>query len=433
MRRRLALLVAATSCLTLVAFLVPLALLVRTVAEDRATVRATADVQGLVPVVGTADTATIRLTVEQLTAESGRPVSVYLPDGTVLGAQEPRTPAVALAARGQSLTAELDGGREIVIAVQGRADGTGVIRTVVPRADVTAGVARAWLVLAALGIVLVLLGLAVADRLARTLVRPITELSSVSHRLANAELTARAEPAGPPELREVAGALNHLAARIQVLLREEREQVADLSHRLRTPLTALRLEAESLRDPDDAARMAAAVDGLERAVTGLIRQARWRSDPADGDPGAATADAAAIVGERVAFWSVLAEDTGRTVDLDLAAGPLPVGVPTDELAAAVDALLGNVFAHTPEGTGFTVRLTREQAGAALTVCDAGPGIPAALVQRGASRAGSTGLGLDIARRAAQASGGRLDLGSGAQGGAVVTLRLGPPRSALTGA
>ncbi|MFY1622086.1 ATP-binding protein [Micromonospora sp. WMMD735] len=433
MRRRLALLVAATSCLILVAFLVPLALLVRTVAEDRATVRATADVQGLVPVVGTADTATIRLTVEQLTAESGRPVSVYLPDGTVLGAQEPRTPAVALAARGQSLTAELDGGREIVIAVQGRPDGTGVIRTVVPRADVTAGVARAWLVLAALGIVLVLLGLAVADRLARTLVRPITELSSVSHRLANAELTARAEPAGPPELREVAGALNHLAARIQVLLREEREQVADLSHRLRTPLTALRLEAESLRDPDDAARVAAAVDGLERAVTGLIRQARWRSDPVDGAPGAVAADAAAIVGERVAFWSVLAEDTGRTVDLDLAAGPLPVGVPADELAAAVDALLGNVFAHTPEGTGFTVRLTREGAGAALTVHDAGPGIPAVLVERGASQAGSTGLGLDIARRAAQASGGRLDLGSGAQGGAVVTLRLGPPRSALTGA
>ncbi|MEV4844403.1 HAMP domain-containing sensor histidine kinase [Micromonospora matsumotoense] len=425
MRRRLALLVAATTCLTLVAFLVPLALLVRTVAEDRATVRATADVQGLVPVVGTADTATIRLTVEQLTAESGRPVSVYLPDGTVLGAQEPRTAAVALAARGQSLTAELDGGREIVIAVQGRPNGTGVIRTVVPRADVTAGVARAWLVLAALGIVLVLLGLAVADRLARTLVRPITELSSVSHRLANAELTARAEPAGPPELREVAGALNHLAARIQVLLREEREQVADLSHRLRTPLTSLRLEAESLRDPDDAARVAAAVDGLERAVTGLIRQARWRSGPADTGSGTVTADAAAIVGERVAFWSVLAEDTGRTVTLDLAAGPLPVGVPADELAAAVDALLGNVFAHTPDGTGFTVRLTRETAGAVLAVSDAGPGIPAGLIARGASRAGSTGLGLDIARRAAQASGGRLDLGAGAAGGAVVTLRFGP--------
>lgn len=93
MRARLALLVAAVSVLTLIAFLVPLALLVRTVAEDRATVRATADAQSLVPVVGTADAATIRLTVEQLAAESGRPVSVFLPDGTVLGAQTPRTPS----------------------------------------------------------------------------------------------------------------------------------------------------------------------------------------------------------------------------------------------------------------------------------------------------------------------------------------------------
>ncbi|MCG5439591.1 HAMP domain-containing protein, partial [Micromonospora foliorum] len=229
MRARLALLVAAVSVLTLIAFLVPLALLVRTVAEDRATVRATADAQSLVPVVGTADASTIRLTVEQLAAESGRPVSVFLPDGTVLGAQTPRTPAVALATRGQSLTGESAAGREVVIAVQGRADGTGVIRIAVPRHELTAGVTRAWLVLALLGVILVLIGLLVADRLARTLVRPISDLSAVSHRLANAELDARVTPAGPPELREVAGALNHLATRIQVLLVQEREQVADLS------------------------------------------------------------------------------------------------------------------------------------------------------------------------------------------------------------
>ncbi|WP_406079435.1 ATP-binding protein [Micromonospora sp. NBC_00858] len=422
MRARLALLVAAVSVLTLIAFLVPLALLVRTVAEDRATVRATADAQSLVPVVGTADAATIRLTVEQLAAESGRPVSVFLPDGTVLGAQIPRTPAVALAERGQSLTGESAAGREVVIAVQGRADGTGVIRTVVPRDELTSGVTRSWLVLALLGVVLVLIGLAVADRLARTLVRPISELSAVSNRLANAELDARVVPAGPAELREVAGALNHLAGRIQVLLLQEREQVADLSHRLRTPLTALRLEAESLRDPDDVARITAAADGLERAVTGLIRQARWRRPPA----GAVTADAATIVGDRVAFWSVLAEDTGRAVTLDLAPGPLPVGVPPDDLAAAVDALLGNVFAHTPDGTPFAVRLAPEAGQVLLTITDEGPGMPAGAVRRGASAAGSTGLGLDIARRAAQAGGGRLELRTGPGGGAQVLLRLGPP-------
>lgn len=425
MRGRLALLVAAVSVLVLTAFLVPLALLVRTVAADRATVRATADAQSLAPVVGTADPDTVRLTVEQLTAASGRQVSVFLPDGTVLGTPAPRTPAVALAARGQSLTAESAGGREVVIAVQGRPDGTGVIRTVVPRSELTAGVARAWLVLALLGVLLVLVGLVVADRLAATLVRPIAALSAVSHRLANAELDARVEPAGPAELREVAGALNHLAGRIQVLLREEREQVADLSHRLRTPLTVLRLEAESLRDPDDAARLTTAVDGLERAVTGVIRQARWRTGP----PGrGAGCDAAAVVGERVAFWSVLAEDTGRTVTLDLAPGPLPVGVGGDELADAVDALLGNVFAHTPDGTPFTVRLAPDAAGVLLTIADDGPGLPAGAARRGASGAGSTGLGLDIADRAARAAGGRLELGSGPDGGALVLLRLGPPRS-----
>lgn len=419
MRQRLALLVAATTSLMLIAFLVPLALLVRTVAEDRATVRATADVQGIVSVVGTADVDTVRLTVDQLTAESRRPVTVFLPDGTLLGAAAPRTPAVSLAMRGRSLTADLDGGREIVVAVLGRPEGTAVIRTVVPRSEITAGVTRAWLLLSALGLVLIALGLVVADLLARSLVRPISELSNVSHRLANAELTARASPAGPPELRAVAGALNHLAGRIQELLREERERVADFSHRLRTPLTALRLEADSLRNPDEAARVTAGVDALQRAVTGLIRRARWRSEPA----AAARSDAAVVVADRVQFWSVLAEDTGRAVDVDIPAGPLPVGVPADDLAAAVDALLGNVFAHTPDGTAFSVRLAASRGEVILTIADAGPGLTESLMRRGASGGGSTGLGLDIARRAAQASGGGLELSTGDSGGAVIRLRL----------
>ncbi|PGH43206.1 Signal transduction histidine kinase [Micromonospora sediminicola] len=420
MRGRLTLLVAAVGVLVMIAFLVPLAVLVRTVAADRATTRAAADVQRLVPLVGTADPATIRSTVDQLGADTGRDVSVFLADGTVLGTPAPRTPTVELAARGESLTVESAAGREVVVAVQGRPEGTGVIRTLVPRGELTAGVTRAWLVLALLGALLVLVGLVVADRLAGTLVRPISALSAVSHRLANAELDARVEPAGPPELREVAGALNHLAGRIQVLLREEREQVADLSHRLRTPLTALRLEAETLRDPDDAARLTAAVDGLERAVTVVIRQARWRSTASAGG----SCDAAVVVGERVTFWSVLAEDTGRALTVDLAPGPVPVRIGGDELAAAVDALLGNVFAHTPDGTPFEVRLAARADEVTLTVTDAGPGLPPGSLRRGASGAGSTGLGLDIAERAARAGGGRLELSAGPDGGARLALTLG---------
>jgi signal transduction histidine kinase len=406
MRRRLALLVTPTACLVLVAFLVPLAVLVREVAEDRAVVAATAEVQGLVPLAATTDAAGLAT----LASGAGRPVTVYLPDGSSVGAPAPRTPAVELAERGRSLTAEADGGREIVVGVQGRPDGTVVLRTFVPAEELSRGVARAWLVLAALGVALVLVGLVVADRLARSLVASITELSTVSHRLAGAELSARATPSGPAELRDVAGALNHLAGRIQDLLREEREQVADLSHRLRTPLTALRLEAEALSDPAEAARVTAGVDAVERAVSGLIRAAR-RPTPAPGE-----CDAAAVVRDRVAFWSVLAEDTGRVVRLDLVAGPLPVPVTAEDLAAAVDALLGNVFAHTPDGTPFAVRLGAD---GVLTVADEGPGLPAGAGERGESGAGSTGLGLDIARGAGRA----LHLSNAPTGGAVVTLEL----------
>jgi signal transduction histidine kinase len=161
-----------------------------------------------------------------------------------------------------------------------------------------------------------------------------------------------------------------------------------------------------------------------------------------------------VVRDRVAFWSVLAEETARVITLDLASGPLPVWVPAEELAALVDALLGNVFAHTPDGTGFAVTLApRAGGGSVLTVADQGPGLPRQLVapaptaaaaaaapaagqqaaepavmvvRRGASFAGSTGLGLDITRRAAGGSGGRLDLTNTPTGGAQVRVELGPP-------
>jgi len=419
MRRHLILLVAATMCLVLLAFLVPMALLLRSVAHDRAIVAATTEVQGLISATGTATEADLRVAVEQVEAGSGRPVTVFLGNGSVLGTGSARTPAVELAARGRSLAVDHPQGREIVVAVQGRPEGTAVVRTFVPQSELTRGVGRTWLVLAALGLALLLLGLLVADRLARTLIAPIAELSAVSHRLARAELTARAKPAGPPELREVAGALNHLAGRIQDLLRDEREQVADLSHRLRTPLTALRLEAESLTDPAEAARVAEAVDGVERAITSVIRQARSRSAVAS------RCDAASVARQRVDFWAVLAEDTGRSVTARLDGGPLPVALAADDLAATLDALLGNVFAHTPDGTPFTVSLTaRPEGGAILEVADSGPGLPATGVGRGASSIGSTGLGLDIARRAAEASGGALTLAQAPGGGALVRLDLG---------
>ncbi|MDP9845719.1 sensor histidine kinase [Streptosporangium lutulentum] len=414
MRRWLALLVAATTSLVLVALLVPLALLVRTVAESGVVSEAGAEADSVAVAVGTVDADTLRLTAER----AAHPVTIFLPDGQVIGVPAPRSAAVELASRGHSVTAAVAGGREILVAVQGAPGGTAVVRVFLDDAELTRGVPRVWAGLAALGLVLVGLGILVGDRLARALIRPIMSLAGVSHRLAAGDLSARTVPEGPPEVHAVGLALNHLAGRITGLLAEERENVADLSHRLRTPLTALRLETESLEDPEEAARIEARVDALERAVTSVITEARQRARDR------AECDAVTVTGARVAFWSVLAEDQARHFTLHLSPGPLLVAVAADELAACVDALLGNVFAHTPEGVPFSVRLEPAPGGALLTVSDAGPGFAThASLERGESGAGSTGLGLDIARRTAESSGGSLSLRSSPEGGASVILFL----------
>ena len=104
--------------------------------------------------------------------------------------------------------------------------------------------------------------------------------------------------------------------------------------------------------------------------------------------------------ERARFWSALAEDDGRTwtFDADGVRGPCVVSLSGEEAAAVLDALVGNVFAHTPEGTPYALRLRADGAWVTLDVEDDGPGIdaPDEAVGRGETRSGSTGLGLDIA-------------------------------------
>ncbi|MCG5211860.1 sensor histidine kinase [Streptosporangium sp. KLBMP 9127] len=417
MRRWLAVLVAATTSLVLIALLVPLALLVSAVAESGAVARATGEAESVAIAVATVDRETLALTVQQAAESSGHPITVFLPDGGSVGSPATRSPAVTLATtRGRSLAAEAPGGREILVAVQGPPGGTSVVRTFLTDADLAYGVRETWLGMLLLGLVLIGVGIVVADRLAQAVIRPMTATARVAHRLAAGDLSARAVPGGPPEAKAAALALNRLAGRIGELLAEERENVADLSHRLRTPLTGLRLDAEALRDPEESARIGARADDLERAVTWVITEARHRSSERGH------CDAAAVVAERVTFWSALAEDQERTTTADLHPGPLPVAVGAAELAACVDALLGNVFAHTPEGTNLSVRLAP---GVLLEITDEGGGFPADRLERGRSGAGSTGLGLDIARRTAESAGGTLTLGRGPAGGARVTVTLSP--------
>ncbi len=108
--------------------------------------------------------------------------------------------------------------------------------------------------------------------------------------------------------------------------------------------------------------------------------------------------------------------------------PVRVPVARPDLAAALDALLGNVFRHTPEGTAFSVDVHNGEDAVIVLVSDAGPGIkdPEAALARGNSgeRAGSTGLGLDIVRRVAESTGGDVRIGHSVLGGTEVRVWLG---------
>jgi len=426
MRLRVILLVVATSSLVLVSFLVPLALVLRTLAADHAISTATTQAQSIAPLLtalttGELTSSQLGVTIDQVHAETGTPVTVFLPSGIEVGQPAPRSAAVQLAAHGSSFTAEAPGGEEVLVAVGGLPQGTAVIRTFVPDSVLHHGVTRAWLLLGCVGLLLLVLSVAVADQLARSVVRPIKDLALASDRLAAGDLSARATVAGPPEVRRAGAGLNRLAVRIGELLAHERETVADLSHRLRTPLTALRIDAESLRDGAEMERLLADVSAVERTVSGIIREARRPSDGAR-----ASCDAAEVVAECAAFWWPLAEDQDRWMTVDLAPGPVPVQVSRDDLATCTDILLENVFAHTPDGVALAVRLSpRAGGGAWLVVTDDGPGFgDVDLTRRGVSRGGSTGLGLDIARRIAETSGGTLVIGRSAAGGGAVKLGLG---------
>jgi signal transduction histidine kinase len=261
-----------------------------------------------------------------------------------------------------------------------------------------------------------------ADRLGRRVSAPVSELAAVAHRLRAGELDARAVPRGPVETVELGEALNRLADRIGELLTAEREAVADLSHRLRTPVTALRLDAEAVADSELADRLRDHIGHLERTVDAVVKDARR---PVRSTLGR-SCDASSVVRDRVAFWSALAADQDRNLTVDIPSTPTPAAIDASDLVDVVDALVDNVFAHTPDGTAFSVSLTVLDPNLLrLEVADDGPGAgDPDVALRGHSTGDSSGLGLDIVRRAAVAAGGGLVVAGSPSGGMLAVVTLG---------
>lgn len=430
MRRWLALLVAATTSLVMLAFVVPLMVLVERTADREAVAAARIRTQAVVPVVaaGDADAAGVAAL-----AATGGPYSlvVRLPDGRTVGAPPDQWRGGTADTGIRTTTVRrLGDGSAVVDQPVFRGDGVAVISARVSAQALNQGVVHSWAVLAALGLVLVALSLFVADRLAWSMTRLVSDLAAAADRLGRGNLDTTVTPGGPQEIREVGAAMNSMAQRIRTLVASEREAVADLSHRLRTPVTALRLNAEGLADPVERARLTADVDELVLQVDAIIEHARRPVTEQGGTP--PVTDVVAVVADRMDFWDVLAEEQFRQVTTELPARPCLIAAREDDVAAALDALLDNVFAHTPEGTGFTVTVTADEPdGATLTVRDEGPGFAdGEVLERGESRAGSSGLGLDIAVRLARDTGGAAEIDADGPG-AVVRLRLGGPEQRAT--
>jgi len=412
--------------MVVLAFVIPLAGLVRSLARDRVLVTAEREAQtqaqALSVVLPEAGIEGARVLVGSGSLPNDEQLTVALPDGTMLGAQVGLDDHFARAAQGEAFRQAVAGGEAIFVPVFLAGEpSAAVVRVFVTQEELTRNVGASWAVLAALGIALVGLAAFVADRLARSIVKPVQVLSTAAHRMGEGDLNVTVEPAGPPEVVEVGHAFNRLGSRIRHLISQERESVADLSHRLRTPLTALRLDVGAITDPGLANRLTEDLDDLERTVDHVIHEARRNVREGPG----VVADVAEIVRDRLEFWGALAEDQGRQWSSHIDAGPLRTAAHAGDIAAALDALLGNVLAHTPDGAPYSVDLHRDGRFIVLTIEDQGPGFPdPAVIERGASSSGSTGLGLDIVRTTAEASGGGLDIGQTAGGGARVIVRFG---------
>ena len=424
------------TALVILAFVIPLAILVRNSVREHALGAATRDAGAMATFLRSVPPtdAGVLSYLTSLQHDGGRVTCVQAPNGQILGTKPPggipSDMPTGIPANGDGVSykdAEFDHTRDGDLATVAVATAAGVyvVRTYLPDKDYENSVHSWWLLLGAGSVLLFGLSLVGAEIVTRRIVRPLMHTADTAHRISAGDLDARAPEQGPEEVAQVGAAMNRLADRIGELIIEERETMADLSHRLRTPLTALRLDVDGLRDRADADRIGEHVTALERSLTSIIKSARRpRSDEL-----VPHCDARTVVAERAAFWAPLAEDQNRSMIVELSSAAHEVRLSAEELGAAVDALLENVIAHTPEGSALAVALDAGPGGvgAVLDVQDSGPGVAPTAVLRGLSDRGSTGLGLSIARRCAERSGGWLEVLSGPGGvGAIIRLTLGGP-------
>ena len=411
MRRRLVQLTVAAAVLTVVLFGLPLAVAIGGYAEAN-------ELRDLER-VGEATAVAVAADLYDGYVADGLPdhpddvdLALYDPDGGLMLGKLPIEPGPHVR---QALHAEVSSGQveaNLVVAVPVTHDGDviGVVAAATSAATVDRIVWLAWLAMAVLAAAAVAAVYVVARRQARTIARPLEDLSHAARRLGDGDFSARATPSAIPEIDSVGDSLNSTAERLGDLVQRERSFSADASHQLRTPLAGLRLELEAAMERPGAdvtpslAASIGAVDRLERTVENLLALAR------DNRPDVEPIDVHELLGELERDWHRRPDSAQRplrvTTDPDLP----PCVASRTAVRQVLAVLLDNAAAH---GAG-TVSVTARDAGhvLAVDVSDEGPGVGVRedeLFVRRAGTAGGHGIGLPLARALAEAEGARLRL------------------------
>ena len=316
----------------------------------------------------------------------------------------------------------------------------GAVRLTYSTDQVDARVYRYWLLLLGAGLVTLAAATAIGILLARWVTRPLALLQGAATRIGDGDLGTRADTGdGPPEVRDLAIAFNTTAVRLQQLVTAQEQFVADASHQLRTPLTALRLRLEMLElelegaNSDDLDAALSEVQRLSRLVDGLLSLARAERSPTTRPE---PIPLAGPLADRSSIWDLVANERGVAI----AASPTTLSgrITTDTFDQVLDNLIANALEVSPPGT--TVSLFAETEAiqsakvVAVHVSDQGPGMTDEQRDRafdrfwraGTTRSelGGSGLGLAIVQKLLESEGASIELRIADGGGldAVILLR-----------
>jgi len=215
----------------------------------------------------------------------------------------------------------------------------------------------------------------------------------------------------------------------------ERSLIADAAHELRTPLAAMRVNVEALKEQSTDERQRELMGNLLRSndraarLVGQLLQL-MRSDAVSDSALPIMLSLDGLVQDRLAMIESLASARGIELELECE-DRVPVLGERESLVSMIDNLINNAIKYSPPGGTVAVHVSRDGTHAVLTVADQGPGVPAALRERvfdrffrnpDQSQSGS-GLGLAIVKSVVDRHGGEVRLGATASGGLLATVRL----------